>query len=86
MTPKNYPQKTPVKISWIDSSSVGGWHDGKKLAPAHVATIGFVVDNSREHISITSSMALDCRSWAMDPLTIPWGCIQSIARLRANAR
>ncbi len=67
-----------VKIVWIDSMEHSGWHyphpGDKPIELESLATIGFMIQNSPE--SITLSSTANELGHHLSTITIPWGCIK----------
>lgn len=67
-----------VRLVWCDSQSSPGWHyNREKLSQkAEVVSVGFVIKNTAEYITIASSIALE--GGFIDPLSIPWGSVTKV--------
>lgn len=86
---KTPPLNTPIKVRWLDSTSVCSWKyrsDGKGYneAPKPISTIGFFIGETPVSISISSSLGEkedDGFVGYLDPLIIPRGCIIEMRRL-----
>lgn len=85
MTPRTLKPRTIVRLTWLDSASHHGWQALEDdITPAQIASVGLVVTCNDKFLAITSSIALDTKYAYMDPLCIPWGCIQSCRPLEAS--
>lgn len=78
--------RRPVYVEWMDSCAFEGWrspgrlaHDGEILPGTRCESFGFLVHETDEAITISSSISLmaeegpdgDCINSAADPMTIP---------------
>lgn len=65
-----------IKIFWVDSRMiVGGWQqqsEFKSLEPTKVESIGFIIEDNKNYITICHSFDGDCYAGV---LTIPKCCI-----------
>ena len=63
-----------VYVEWIDSSRTGGWTSGREAVIPYeklaCESIGFLVNDSEDSITITSSLAMPERG-CLNALTIP---------------
>ena len=77
---------TPVKLLWVDSTSRYGWKYPRANMqwdpdPVIIPTIGFVVGVNKAALAVSHSFDPVDKSF-LDPIDIPWGCIQKLAKLR----
>ena len=73
-----------VKVNWLDSNSNGGWHDitsAKHIRPSLCITIGYVIDEADDYITIASSLAVINDS-VSDVMCIPKFAVSSIETIR----
>lgn len=71
-----------VEVIWFDSSFSLGWRYGEKPAPMPpLTTLGKVTYLDAQQIEISSTFG---NNGALNPLTLPWGAIQSIRVLRGS--
>ena len=67
----------PVKLIWKDSTRLENWMYASDLEQPvvlkDIATIGFVVHNTPEYVTITHT-AMENGS-VLGLLAIPWGCV-----------
>lgn len=70
-----------VSLYWVDCKSQLGWVYDPNLprVPGRIRSLGFVVQQNKEVISITTS--LDSRGAAIDDLSIPLGCLKEVVIL-----
>ncbi len=78
-------KRKAVLIDWIDSCSFGRqlWRDAeesKQLTPSKIQSVGFILAESKQHITLTGSM--DEEDHVHGCHTIPRGCITRIRRLK----
>ena len=74
-----------VYVEWIDSCALGGWRyadalEGDKSTPSKIVSIGFLVDESKTHVLITTSISES--GSVMDALSIPKCAILKKKELR----
>lgn len=73
--------RTPILAAWEDSATLPGWRlFHSDHAPTRVNTLGFVVRADRLALTITTSLSGE--GLALDPVTIPWGCISTCRKVR----
>lgn len=67
------------KITWMDSNTHSGWHDPnlQKYAPLKVSSVGYVMDENDESITLAGSVVWGDNFQASDTMTIPKVCIVS---------
>lgn len=53
--------RSPVWVSWVDSSSRQGWHDmdGCRIPVMNVETVGWLVSEDAEQITLALSAVFD---------------------------
>jgi hypothetical protein len=75
-------QGTAIILEWDDTKSRLGWsyrHNKTPHEVGHIRSIGYLVDSSKECITITNSM--DAKGSSLDDLSIPVGCITNLTVL-----
>lgn len=65
-----------VKVEWVDSSTTHGWHDDK-AAPLNVISVGILVEDNAEFISLTESKVTNPPEGAK---TLSQGCTTAIPK------
>ena len=73
-----------VLVNWLDSNSNSAWHnitEAKHLRPSPCVTIGYVLEDTEEYITIASSFATENDS-VSDVICIPKFAVQSIETIR----
>ena len=70
---------TPVYISWVDSKALSGWVRSGQHDVGHVETVGWVVEDHEEQITISASVSRE--GYNYDPFTIPKGCVKELVEL-----
>ncbi|TNE66848.1 MAG: hypothetical protein EP336_09535 [Rhodobacteraceae bacterium] len=67
------------KIVWLDSNTHAGWHDPdqQKYAPIRVISIGWLVAEDDESVTLSGSVVFGDDYQATDTMTIPKVCIVS---------
>ena len=74
--------KQALLVVWEDSNVTRGWHDQDDTTyhPSTVMTIGWLIHENRNCITVASSAIFQKGNQQVtDPMTIPRGCIQSMA-------
>lgn len=70
------PEHSLVRVSWVDSNFVSGWHPRK--AETHsfptIITVGFVSHCDGKVLEIASTVGTDDGA-KLNPLSVPWVCI-----------
>lgn len=70
-----------VRVFWYDSASHGGWQYSTKIGDVgKIVTLGYVLNTKPNCITVSSSIATDNAS--IDPISIPWGSILKIDRIK----
>ena len=67
---------TPVFIEWVDSKALSGWIRDGNYDVGYIRTIGWVVKDERDNITVSASRSSD--GFCYDPFTVPRGCITEI--------
>ena len=67
-----------VTITWLDSRARTGWYKDKPPDPSRIKTVGIVVTHDSDSLVLTTSMSDS--GYALDPVSIPWGCVTNIWR------
>lgn len=79
-----------IYVEWLDSAGCRGWHGEKDInnSPAHCRTVGWLYLEDKRAITLvpTHSEYEDSSPSAMDPVTIPKGCIQRRVKLADPSR
>jgi len=79
LTQTEIPFGTAVQVQWHDSASKRGWlFDGFDNL-AKIQSLGYVVSCTPDTITLSTSIAT-CQG-VLDPVSIPWGAIETIATL-----
>lgn len=76
-----------VRVRWIDSFVSPGWnHALAREAPEARAifTIGYVENNTQDVLEIAPTKGVDGQ--ILSPVSIPWGCVQSVEVLKGIGR
>lgn len=75
-----------VKVTWVDASTKSGWTDRQdvELTPALVRSVGWLVEETKDSISLASSFGRNGPGDFADYLTIPTSCVQSVETLFAT--
>lgn len=68
-----------VFVSWEDSATIHGWQRDPVPDVGHISTVGYVVENNKNILVITSS--LNDQFSCLDPISIPWSCITKTGEL-----
>ena len=71
-----------VKVDWMDSAACDGWVGvtyAEEFNPSKCVTVGWVVNKTREYITVTSSRS-DTVNYSQ-LMTIPRKCVISIKEL-----
>ena len=82
------PYGTGVRVRWFDSQYQDGWRYGDPDTLGGVAKIeslGYVVTSNRDDgIVLTTSLIARKGGGALNPFTIPWGCIEALEHLESQ--
>lgn len=74
-----------VRIEWKDSSVLPGWRGANSPnAPGLVTSVGYVIEETPEHITLTTSISNE--GAVLYPLTIPKGCIDTVTEIAVSKR
>ena len=76
-----------VEIHWHDILSDSSWVDSDKaeaVRPVDVISTGYIINDTDEHIVLAHSMIEKPGQKSSDYTVIPWGCVQTIWRLKRN--
>lgn len=70
------------RVRWVDSATSAGWQVSKReiYAPVECETVGFVIADDKESISISATIA-DVAHDTVDVITIPKCAIRKIEKL-----
>ena len=62
-----------IRVEWVDSYGGGNWihKDDLDHKPSNIITVGFVVKETKKHITITSSISDGDGEQYLNPITIP---------------
>lgn len=68
------------KVVWLDSNTRSGWHypEDQKYGPLKVVTVGHVIKETDEAITLSASVVFGENYQTCDTMTIPICCILSI--------
>lgn len=78
MQPRDIPYATPVKFTWNDSLSIGGWKypDDPFRDPSPITSAGFVIRGDRKtKFLVISSSVNGGLTASIDHLYVPWAAI-----------
>jgi hypothetical protein len=69
-----------IAIYWVDSSSIAiGWHKGETFDLSPIITVGFLIEDAKEHMAISHSIGKT--GLVYDAFIIPKGCIREVVDL-----
>lgn len=88
MQPKQLMQFQLIKITWNDACSTShGWVPVQdNYEPMPIESIGFVVGNSEKALTLAHSIAkTNTPVGVTDPITVPWGMVQSLEEVKLMA-
>ncbi len=70
------------RIEWVDSATTHGWHD-EQAAPLNIVSVGIVVEDCKEYISLTEARVLNPPAGAK---TLSFGCTTAIPKSAITKR
>lgn len=79
--PKLYPAGSLVRVRWQDSAVLNGWRStASAFSTGVIETVGYVVEDNLQQITVTGSVAGEMESVAW-PMTIPRGCVEEVTEI-----
>jgi hypothetical protein len=84
------PLNTAVRISWLDTTSLPGWHytpedETVDSTPRQMLSLGYLVGQGPVAITLSHTISpqgvMDSKTGRMDLLIIPRGCITRVQAL-----
>lgn len=84
------PVGTPVLVSWLDTTTYGGWRHHKpgvpvEFSPRKMQTLGFFMGSNPVGIYVVPTLSLpdseDHSEGHLDAVVLPNGCVTSLRRV-----